>query len=69
MTLFSDDIENCLEVLQSGGIILYPTDTIWGLGCDATNSAAVQKLTQLKGKPEKKALLYCWQLKERLSNM
>ena len=35
---FLHDIEECLKVLQSGGLILYPTDTIWGIGCDATNN-------------------------------
>src|SRR3954449_11773923 len=57
MTDFSSDIEHCLEVLQSGGVILYPTDTIWGLGCDATNPAAVQKLMSIKGKPPNKGLI------------
>ncbi|UKJ08790.1 L-threonylcarbamoyladenylate synthase [Solitalea lacus] len=42
------EIEKSLEVLKAGGIILYPTDTIWGLGCDATNAEAVEKIIQLK---------------------
>ena len=41
----------------SGGVILYPTDTVWGLGCDATNEAAVQKIIRLKGKPDQKGLI------------
>ena len=57
MTDFTEDIEKCLEVLHEGGVILYPTDTIWGLGCDATNSAAVEKLIALKGKPSQKGLI------------
>jgi L-threonylcarbamoyladenylate synthase len=57
MTDFSKDIDNCLSVLNAGGVILYPTDTIWGLGCDATNFKAVQKLTNLKGKPLNKGLI------------
>src|SRR4051794_24328726 len=57
MTDFTDDIENCLRVLQDGGVILYPTDTIWGLGCDATNQRAVEKLITLKGKPPHKGLI------------
>ncbi len=57
MTDFSFDIEQCLAVLQQGGLILYPTDTIWGLGCDATNNSAVQKLIGLKGKPANKGLI------------
>jgi L-threonylcarbamoyladenylate synthase len=39
--LLSKDIENCLQTLSSGGVILYPTDTVWGIGCDATNNEAV----------------------------
>jgi L-threonylcarbamoyladenylate synthase len=43
-----DDMSQALEVLKSGGVILYPTDTVWGLGCDATNEEAVKKLMELK---------------------
>ncbi len=57
MTDFLKDVEKCLEVLQQGGIILYPTDTIWGLGCDATNTDAVDRLINLKGKPQNKGLI------------
>src|SRR5690349_16489835 len=49
---FENDIEQCVAVLKSGGIILYPTDTIWGLGCDATNSSAVEKIVALKQRPD-----------------
>lgn len=51
---FTHDIEQCLPILHSGGIILYPTDTIWGLGCDATNEAAVEKIIALKQRPKNK---------------
>src|SRR6185312_4116592 len=54
---FENDIVNCLSVLQSGGIILYPTDTIWGIGCDATNSISVQRIFQLKKREEKKSMI------------
>jgi L-threonylcarbamoyladenylate synthase len=57
MTDFSNDLEQCLTALHAGEVILYPTDTIWGLGCDATNSMAVQKLMSLKGKPDSKGLI------------
>jgi len=57
MTDFTEDIEKCLEVLHNGGVILYPTDTIWGLGCDATNTNAVNKLIEIKGKPPRKGLI------------
>ena len=39
-----DDIKKAVEVMRNGGIILYPTDTIWGIGCDATNRDAVEKI-------------------------
>ncbi|MEP7377676.1 MAG: L-threonylcarbamoyladenylate synthase [Chitinophagaceae bacterium] len=54
---FESDIQNCLGVLKSGGIILYPTDTIWGIGCDATNAKAVEKIFQLKKRPDEKAMI------------
>jgi L-threonylcarbamoyladenylate synthase len=54
---FENDINESLEVLQSGGIILYPTDTIWGIGCDATNMEAVKKIYQLKKREEKKSMI------------
>jgi len=57
MVDFLQDIDKCLEVLQSGGIILYPTDTVWGLGCDATNAAAVEKIFAVKQRPEAKSLI------------
>lgn len=55
--LFNTDIEACLRVLESGGLILYPTDTIWGIGCDATNETAVEKIFALKKRIETKALI------------
>ncbi|MFL9484479.1 L-threonylcarbamoyladenylate synthase [Chitinophagaceae bacterium LWZ2-11] len=48
MLSFQEDIEQCLQVLQTGGLILYPTDTVWGIGCDATNEQAVEKIYALK---------------------
>ncbi len=54
---FLNDIEECIKVLQSGGLILYPTDTIWGIGCDATNATAVEKIYQLKKRPDSKAMI------------
>ena len=55
--IFNSDIEACLRVLESGGLILYPTDTIWGIGCDATSEAAVSKIFDLKKRPDSKALI------------
>lgn len=54
---FTEDVENCLSVLQSGGVILYPTDTVWGLGCDATNAKAVQKIYSIKQREETRAMI------------
>ena len=54
---FQNDIERCLEVLHKGGLILYPTDTLWGIGCDATRSDAVKKVFTLKRRAENKALI------------
>ncbi len=54
---FTEDVENCLEVLQKGGVILYPTDTVWGLGCDATNMAAVKKIARIKQRAESKTMI------------
>lgn len=51
------EIALALEVLRSGGIILYPTDTVWGIGCDATNTEAVQKIYDLKRSADKKSML------------
>lgn len=57
MAEFNTDVEACLEVLRQGGIILYPTDTIWGIGCDATNAEAVERVKQLKQRPDEKGLI------------
>lgn len=52
-----NDIEACVAVLKSGGLILYPTDTIWGIGCDATNVHAVSKIYDLKKRNEEKSMI------------
>lgn len=56
-TFFEEEVEKALQVLQEGGVILYPTDTIWGLGCDATNEKAVQKIYDIKGRADSKSLI------------
>lgn len=53
----SEIIQEALKVLKEGGIILYPTDTIWGLGCDATNEAAVKKIYEIKQRADSKSLV------------
>ncbi|MEI8114079.1 MAG: L-threonylcarbamoyladenylate synthase [Bacteroidia bacterium] len=52
-----DDIKAAIAVLQKGGIILYPTDTIWGLGCDASNEDAVQRIYAIKNRVDSKSML------------
>jgi L-threonylcarbamoyladenylate synthase len=54
---FETDLEKSIEVLRRGGVILYPTDTVWGLGCDATNAAAVDKIFAVKQRPADKSLI------------
>jgi len=54
---FTESINSTLQVLRSGGIILYPTDTVWGLGCDATSSDAVNKIIQLKGRADNQSFI------------
>jgi len=51
------DIKNAVEVLRKGGVILYPTDTVWGIGCDATNSEAVKRVYEIKQRQDSKALI------------
>ncbi len=53
----NEDIKQALEVLQKGGVILYPTDTIWGIGCDACNEAAVRKIYAIKNREDSKSML------------
>lgn len=52
-----EDIKNAVEVLRKGGTILYPTDTVWGIGCDATNAEAVKKVYEIKHRDDSKALI------------
>ena len=57
MMNFSDDIAACLDVLHNGGLILYPTDTIWGIGCDASNAEAVASIYRLKKRSDEKSMI------------
>lgn len=54
---FTQDLSKCLETLKNGGVILYPTDTIWGLGCDATNEKAVERIYNIKKRNDQKSML------------
>lgn len=57
MAVFEEDIKQCVRALERGGVILYPTDTIWGLGCDALNDAAVDRVFSIKQRPDNKSLI------------
>jgi L-threonylcarbamoyladenylate synthase len=52
-----EDLKNALKILKSGGTILYPTDTIWGIGCDATNTKAVERIYEIKQRDDSKSML------------
>ena len=54
---YREDIKQAVEVMNQGGIILYPTDTIWGIGCDATNETAVRRIFEIKQRADSKALI------------
>jgi len=55
--MLKDEVAKAFKIVQDGGIILYPTDTIWGIGCDATNTEAVQKIYRLKQRDETKSMI------------
>ena len=54
---FEEDVKKAVECMRKGGVILYPTDTVWGIGCDATNSEAVAKVYKIKQRDDSKALI------------
>ena len=53
----NQDLNKCLEALKRGGVIIYPTDTVWGIGCDATDSKAVRRVFEIKRRADSKALI------------
>ena len=55
--MLQDEIKKAVEVLRNGGVILYPTDTVWGIGCDATNEKAVKRVYEIKKRVDSKALI------------
>jgi len=55
--MLKDEVAKAFKIVQAGGIILYPTDTIWGIGCDAANTEAVQKIYRLKQRDEAKSMI------------
>jgi len=66
--MLRDEINKALEVLKSGGVILYPTDTIWGLGCDASNPEAVDKILKIKNRPAEKSLIVLLDMDSKLQS-
>ena len=65
---FDDDIKACIKILNEGGLILYPTDTIWGIGCDATKPDAVKRVYELKRRDDNKALIVLLDSADRLDH-
>ena len=55
--IIKEDIKRACDIMQKGGVILYPTDTVWGIGCDATNEEAVKRIYEIKRREDSKAML------------
>jgi len=66
--MLKDEVAKALKVVQDGGIILYPTDTIWGIGCDATNTEAVKKIYRLKQRDEAKSMIILLDTENKLES-
>lgn len=66
--MLKNEVNKALEVLKSGGIILYPTDTVWGLGCDATNAEAVAKIFTLKNREDSKSMIILLDTENKLQS-
>ena len=66
--MLKDEVAKALKIVQEGGIILYPTDTIWGIGCDATNTEAVQKIYRLKQRDEAKSMIILLDTENKLES-
>lgn len=64
---FEEDIKNAIKVLREGGIILYPSDTVWGLGCDPQNSEAIARIFEIKERSDSKSLILLADSEEMLS--
>lgn len=68
-TDFSSDMQEALDCLRKGGVILYPTDTIWGIGCDARNSEAVKRIYNIKNRIDSKSMLVLVNNEKALENI
>lgn len=67
MGTIADEVKKCIEVMRKGGVILYPTDTVWGIGCDATNADAVKRVFEIKKRADSKAMLLLVDSADRLA--
>ncbi len=67
-TAFEKEIENACETLSAGGTLLYPTATIWGIGCDATQPSAIDKIRKIKQRPRQKSFILLLSQKEQLAH-
>ena len=67
MGTIADEAKKCVEVMRKGGVILYPTDTVWGIGCDATNPEAVKRVFEIKKRADNKAMLLLVDSADRLA--
>ena len=65
--MLQDEVKKAIEVMKNGGVILYPTDTVWGIGCDATNAEAVKRVYEIKKREDSKALICLVDSPDRLS--
>ena len=63
-----EDIQKAVKVLKAGGTILYPTDTIWGIGCDATNNRAIQKIYKIKERSKKSSFIILLEKKSKITD-
>ena len=66
--MLRDEVAKAFEIIKDGGIILYPTDTIWGIGCDATNTDAVKRIFQLKQRDEAKSMIILLDTENKLES-
>lgn len=65
--MLQDEVKKAVEIMRNGGVILYPTDTVWGIGCDATNEEAVKKVYAIKKRDDSKALISLVDSEARIS--
>ena len=65
-SVMEEEVEKCVSLLKEGKVILYPTDTVWGIGCDATNEEAITRIYRIKQRNEKKSMIILLDSMQRL---